>query len=141
LSGIWTFLHWLVGKKENVSHSVMSDSLWPDVYCSLPGSSVHGILQARILEWLAIPLSRGSSLSRDWSQADSLPWWAIRKSHVGWKEIFTNFLKLTSVLPVKRNFTQRQTLWPCNSTSEFILKKQTDICMGTYVQEYSAQCL
>ena len=29
--------------------------------CSLPGSSVHGILQARILEWVAIPSSRGSS--------------------------------------------------------------------------------
>ena len=28
--------------------------------CSLPGSSVHGILQARILEWVAIPFSRGS---------------------------------------------------------------------------------
>ena len=27
--------------------------------CSLPGSSVHGILQARILEWVAIPVSRG----------------------------------------------------------------------------------
>ena len=26
--------------------------------CSLPGSSVHGILQARILEWVAIPFSR-----------------------------------------------------------------------------------
>ena len=29
--------------------------------CSLPGSSVHGILQARILEWVAMPSSRGSS--------------------------------------------------------------------------------
>ena len=28
--------------------------------CSLPGSSVHGILQARILEWVAIPFSRAS---------------------------------------------------------------------------------
>ena len=33
--------------------------------CSLPGSSVHGILQARILEWVAIPVSRGSSQARD----------------------------------------------------------------------------
>ena len=32
---------------------------------SLPGSSVHGILQARILEWVAIPFSRGSSRPRD----------------------------------------------------------------------------
>ena len=29
------------------------------IYCSPPGSSVHGILQARILEWVAIPFSRG----------------------------------------------------------------------------------
>ena len=29
--------------------------------CSLPGFSVHGILQARILEWVAIPFSRGFS--------------------------------------------------------------------------------
>ena len=33
--------------------------------CSSPGSSVHGILQARILEWAAIPFSRGSSWPRD----------------------------------------------------------------------------
>ena len=33
--------------------------------CSLPGSSVHGILPARILEWVAISFSRGSSLPRD----------------------------------------------------------------------------
>ena len=30
--------------------------------CSPPGSSVHGILQARILEWVVIPFSRGSSI-------------------------------------------------------------------------------
>ena len=35
------------------------------VDCSPPGSSVHGILQARILEWVAIPFSRGSSRPRD----------------------------------------------------------------------------
>ena len=33
--------------------------------CSLPGSSVHGILQARILEWIAIPFLRGSSQLRN----------------------------------------------------------------------------
>ena len=33
--------------------------------CSLPGSSVHGFFQARILEWVAIPFSRGSSQPRD----------------------------------------------------------------------------
>ena len=33
---------------------------------SPPGSSVHGILQARTLEWVAIPFSRGSPQPRDW---------------------------------------------------------------------------
>ena len=33
--------------------------------CSPPGSSVHGIFQARILEWVAMPFSRGSSQPRD----------------------------------------------------------------------------
>ena len=33
--------------------------------CSLPGCSVHGILQVRILEWVAISSSRGSSQPRD----------------------------------------------------------------------------
>ena len=36
--------------------------------CSLPGSSVHKILQARILEWVAIPFSRGSFQPRDRTQ-------------------------------------------------------------------------
>ena len=35
--------------------------------CSPPGSSVHRILQARTLEWVAIPFSRGSSRPRDWT--------------------------------------------------------------------------
>ena len=38
---------------------------WDPMDCSLPGSSVPGILQARILEWVAIPFSRGSSWPRD----------------------------------------------------------------------------
>ena len=33
--------------------------------CSLPDSSVHGIFQARILDWVAVPFSKGSSQSRD----------------------------------------------------------------------------
>ena len=36
--------------------------LYDSMDCSLPGSSVHGILQARILEWAAISFSRGRPL-------------------------------------------------------------------------------
>ena len=42
----------------------MYNSLWP-MDCSLPGCSVHGILQAEILEWVAIPISWGSFWPRD----------------------------------------------------------------------------
>ena len=55
----------------------MFDSFCDPIECSLPGSSVHGILQARILEWVAIPSSgifltqiEPGSLTL---QADSLP--------------------------------------------------------------------
>ena len=54
-----------------IKHDVMivqslsvSDSCGP-MDCRLPGSSVHGILQAIILEWVAISFSRGSSQPRD----------------------------------------------------------------------------
>ena len=36
--------------------------------CNPPGSSLHGTLQVRILEWVATPFSRGSSWTRDWTQ-------------------------------------------------------------------------
>ena len=40
--------------------------------CSLPGSSVHGIFQARILEWVAIPFSRRSSQPRNQTQVSCI---------------------------------------------------------------------
>ena len=40
--------------------------------CSLPGSSVHGVLQTRILEWIAMPSSRESSWPRDWTHINYL---------------------------------------------------------------------
>ena len=50
-------LQWMFGS-ESVSHSVVPNSLRP-MDCSPPSSSVHGILQARILEWVVIPCSNG----------------------------------------------------------------------------------
>ena len=47
----------------SINRSVVSDFATPRT--SSPGSSVHGILQARILEWVAIPFTRGSSWPRD----------------------------------------------------------------------------
>ena len=59
--------------------------------CSLPGSCVPGILQARILEWFAIPVSRGSSWSRDQIQVSHIAGrlftiWATREAHKVYNE-------------------------------------------------------
>ena len=43
------------------------------INCSLPGSSVHGISQARILKWVAISFSRGSSQPRDQTKSPVSP--------------------------------------------------------------------
>ena len=60
--------------------------LWPHMDCSPPGSSVHEILQARILEWVAICFSRGSSRPRDWTQVSRIACrhftiWATREAY------------------------------------------------------------
>ena len=61
-------------------------TLCDPVDCSLPGSSVHGILQKRILEWVAISFSRGSSRPRDRTWVSRIAGrrstlWATRKAH------------------------------------------------------------
>ena len=63
----------------------MSDSLWPHEI--LPGSSVHGISQTRILEWVAISFSRGSSQPRDWTWVSHIAGrffiiWATREAPI-----------------------------------------------------------
>ena len=55
---------------------VLDAQSWPTLCSpqnySLPGSSVSGIFQTRILEWLAIPFSKESSQPRDWTQASCI---------------------------------------------------------------------
>ena len=48
-------------------------TLYDPMDCGPPGSSVHGILQARILEWVAISFSRGSSRPRDQTTSFASP--------------------------------------------------------------------
>ena len=65
------------------SHSVVSD-----MDCSPPGSSIHRILQARILEWVAIFFSRGSSQPRYWTWVSHIAGrlfttWATREALAG----------------------------------------------------------
>ena len=65
--------------------------------CSLQSSSVHGTLQARVLEWVAISFSRGSSRPRDRIQVSRIAGrrftiWATREGHK-MKNILNNIQK------------------------------------------------
>ena len=51
--------------------------LWDLMNYSPPGSSVHGILQARIWEWVAMPSSKGSSRPKDWTHISCLLYWEL----------------------------------------------------------------
>ena len=64
----WTPLqvHWIDEGCCLVAKSFLT-LLQPHGLCSLPGSSVHRISQARILEWVAISSSKGSFQPKDWS--------------------------------------------------------------------------
>ena len=86
-----------------VSHLVVSNSLWPMDY-SLPGSSVHGILQARILEWVTIPFSRGFSQPRDQTWVSHIAGkfftvWATREAHT-WYYIIYSLKRVWKLLVV-----------------------------------------
>ena len=66
--------------------------------CSPPGSSVHGILQARILEWVAMPSSRGSSQPRGWTQVSHVAGrffttWATREAPGSYDNSIFRFLR------------------------------------------------
>ena len=73
--------------KVKVLVTQLCPTLFNPLYCSPPGSFVHGILQARILRWVAYPFSRGSSQPRDqtwvsYTAGRFFTAWATRKTPV-----------------------------------------------------------
>ena len=90
---VWIMNCW----SENITSPLITELNWTETFvqmyptlcdpkdCSFPGSSVHGILQARILEWGAIPFSRGPSQPRDQTQVSHIAGrfftvWAMREA-------------------------------------------------------------
>ena len=74
----------LVRKKEN-EVAQLCLTLCDPKECSLPGSSIHGIFQAKVLEWVAIAFSRGSSQPRDQTRVSHIAgscftFWATREA-------------------------------------------------------------
>ena len=89
--------------------------------CSPPGNSVHGILQARILEWVAMPFFRGSSWPRDWTH--------ISMSPVLADMLFTTSTTLEAQILTYYNINEswRHTKW-----NKSITKGQNTIWFHTY---------
>ena len=66
----------------DLCHAICWYMKWKSLSCdpmdwSPPGSSVHRILQAGILKWVAIPFSKGYSLSRDWTWVSCIGRWTL----------------------------------------------------------------
>ena len=59
------------GESESLA-AQLCPTLCDPMDCRLPGSSIHGIFQARVLEWVAISFSRGSSRPRDWTRVSHI---------------------------------------------------------------------
>ena len=96
---------------------------------SHPGSSVHGILQARTLEWVAIPFSRGSSQPKDRTQvsyiAGIFTFWVTRKAmQENWSGLFP---------------TQGSNLCLLNTSPE--LQADSLSLSSLYIQKYSENSL
>ena len=83
-----------------LSHSVMSNSCNP-IDCSPPGSSVHGIFQARILEWVTISFPKGSSVAQR-SNPSPLHWqaYSLLLSHQGSPLMDVLYNKTNVFMPV-----------------------------------------
>ena len=78
-------------KESEVTQSCLT--LCDPMDCGPPGSSIHRIFQARVLEWVAISFSRGSSQPRDWTQVPCIlgrrfTVWATREV----SEVYPSFL-------------------------------------------------
>ena len=65
--------NWLIQNWESESEvAQLCPTLCDHMNCSLPGSSGHGIFQARVLEWVAISFFRGSFRPRNWTQVSCI---------------------------------------------------------------------
>ena len=127
----------MVGVKWSESCSVVSNSLRHHGLHSILyiQYTVHGILQARILEWLTFPFSRGSSQLRGWTQVSCIAGrfftsWATREVHGGstyWEfHLRKGPTSPSTQIHTESNQTCRQSLYNHmpKGTSDSLLLKQ-----------------
>ena len=116
------------------SHSAVSDSLWLHRLYSHKESdyTVHGILHARILEWLAFLFSRGSSQPRDQTQVSHIAGrfftsWATRKAQI---QMFSVILFIIAKIVTKKR-AHLSTPIEANSTALAFEKRKSFIARLT----------
>ena len=118
---------------------VMSNSLWP-LDCSPAGSSVHGILQARTLEWVTTFSSRGSSPPRDQAhlsclQLGSFPLAPSGKPMSNLRTCII-WLKLSQHDP-----SLMDSLWPWASCKDLVWGWETINCFSSWIFSFSSRLM
>ena len=103
---IMKLLKYFENYQESVSVTQSCPTLCSPMDCSLPGSSAQGVLQARILECVAIPSSRESSWPRDWTWISYIAGgfftvWATREAP------FENYQNVTYVHKVSKYYQKK----------------------------------
>ena len=106
--------------------------------CNLPGSSILGIIQARVLEWVAISFSRGSSPSRDWTHISCIGrrifyHWGTREPR------FWLFADLCDCVPSRHAVYTPLIALPGQTVSWLLLRtsaRKTPVCRRGERQEY-----
>ena len=125
--------------KSEVAQSCLT--LCDPMDCSLPGSSIDGMFQARILEWVAIFFSRGSSWPRDRTQspalqADSLPSEA-RNHHPNNRHTHTHTRTQKNRLSASQNSYQNKSLRFAYKPSSCLPKSMTgDVILNISKSEW-----
>ena len=109
-------------------------TLWNPMDCSLPGSSVHRIFQARILEWIAIHFSRRSSPRRNWTWVSC----TIGRFFTIWVSRMMLLFVSHSLLPQSQTIILTTILWKFSWSVGFMfschssLKTLTPYCINVY---------
>ena len=99
----WVALVLMISKKESESEvAQLGLTLSNPMDCSLPGSSIHGIFQARILEWVVISFSRRSSRPRDWTQISCI----VGRRFTVWATREDLMISVIQHLPTQRLFSE-----------------------------------
>ena len=87
-------------------------TLWNPGDCSLPGSCIYGILQARILEWVAIPFYSGSSWPREPTCISCIEGWFFSAEPLGKPHIVSYHLPIVTVILFSFQFGYLLFLFP-----------------------------